>query len=66
MRLRDDSFTANTRANKTDAGNGSYGICRIITLIALAALLTGCGRDPDLSTLGTQPLTITTFSGIIA
>lgn len=38
-------------------------ISRVIILIALAALLTGCGRDPDLSTLGTQPLAITTFSG---
>jgi|GEM_PF-2673994 len=37
--------------------------CRVITLIALAALLTGCGRDLDLSALGMQPLTITTFSG---
>jgi hypothetical protein len=38
-------------------------ITRIITFIAVAALLTGCGRDPDLSTLGTQRLKISTFSG---
>ena len=38
-------------------------ITRVITLVARAALLTGCGRDPDLSTLSTQPLRIATFRG---
>ena len=38
-------------------------ITRVITIIAFAALLTGCNRDPDLSALGTQTLKITTFSG---
>jgi hypothetical protein len=38
-------------------------ITRVISIIALAALLTGCSRQPDLSTLGTQTLKITTFSG---
>ena len=38
-------------------------ITRVITVLALIALLTGCSREPDLSTLGTQTLKITTFSG---
>lgn len=37
-------------------------ITRTITVFALVALLTGCDREPNLSTFGTQPLTITTFS----
>lgn len=38
-------------------------IARVITIVAFAALLTGCSREPDLSTLGTQTLKITTFRG---
>ena len=38
-------------------------ITRIITIFALAVLLTGCGRDPDLSALSTQPLKVATFRG---
>ncbi|WP_461783289.1 hypothetical protein [Prosthecobacter sp.] len=38
-------------------------ITRIITILSLAALLTGCGRDPDLSAFSTQPLKIATFRG---
>lgn len=38
-------------------------ITRVITIIALAVFLTGCGRDPNLSTLSTQPLKIATFRG---
>lgn len=38
-------------------------ITRIITIVGLAVLLAGCGRDPDLSALSTQPLKIATFRG---
>lgn len=38
-------------------------ITRILTIVAFAALLTGCSRESDLSMLGTQTLKITTFSG---
>lgn len=38
-------------------------ITQVIRVFALAILLTGCGRDPDLSTLDMQPLAITFGDG---
>jgi hypothetical protein len=33
MILRHDTFTANTKANETDAGNGSKAICRVSNVL---------------------------------
>jgi hypothetical protein len=37
-------------------------ITRVMGIVAILALLSGCSRQPDLSTIGTQAFKITTFS----
>ena len=36
---------------------------RILILSVVTCLLAGCGGEPELSTLGAQPLKVTTFGG---